>query len=79
MSILKVNIAIVPLFFFLISYSLVPKIKICLKYFWTKIPKSSHCELLLQYRAQLGKERTKTERLEGCCRAWWPCMLSQGR
>ena len=44
MSILKVHITIVPLFF-LISYLWVPKIEICRKYFWTKVPKNSHCGL----------------------------------
>ena len=38
------TIAKVPLFF-QFFYSLVPKIKICLPNFWTKIPKSSHCEM----------------------------------
>ena len=32
--------------FFLTFYSLVPKIEICLQYFWEKIIKSSHCVLL---------------------------------
>jgi hypothetical protein len=30
--------------FFQIFYLLVPKIEICLKHFWTKNSKSSHCE-----------------------------------
>ena len=44
MSILKVDITIVPLFF-LISYSLVPKLKICPKYFLNKNYKPRHCVL----------------------------------
>ena len=40
-SISKVEITKLSLFF-QIFYSLVSKIEICLKYFWTKIPKSSH-------------------------------------
>ena len=39
MSILKVDITIVPLFF-LISYSLVPRLEICLKYFLNKNSKT---------------------------------------
>ena len=40
MSILKVDITIVPLFF-LIYYALVPKLEICLKYFLDKFPKAA--------------------------------------
>ena len=40
-STFKIDITRVPLFF-LIFYLLTPKIDICLKYFLTKIPKSSH-------------------------------------
>ena len=43
MSILKVNVTIVPLFV-LIFYSLVPKIEICLIHFLDKIFKSSHSD-----------------------------------
>ena len=34
-----------PYFFADCLHILVPLIEICLKYFWTKIPKSSHCRL----------------------------------
>ena len=45
MSILKVDIKIVPLFF-QIFYSLLPKIEICFKYFFDKNPKKqSLCPL----------------------------------